>query len=78
MIALGVAFKYSLVDRPSRLKWASFLCRVIGLVLLILAICRPYLKSESDRLHVVMLVDVSESMDLEGMRNARDAVSEVI
>ena len=58
------AWRYSLVDRTPRLKWASFALRAIGILLLILALCRPSVPRSGKDLHVVFLLDVSESVDL--------------
>ena len=65
LLGLGAGMFFSLVDRPTRLKWASFLLRVLGVILLILALCRPFSRKESDDVHVNFLVDVSESVDLQ-------------
>lgn len=60
----------SLADRP-RGRWiASWVLRVAGVVLLILALCRPYMALPSEAMHVAFLVDVSESVDLDATREA--------
>lgn len=68
LLALGVlgvvAWRYSLVDRSARLKWGSFALRAIGILLLIFALCRPSVPRSGNDLHVVFLLDVSESVDL--------------
>lgn len=64
LLAMAVGLWFSLVDRPSGLKFGSFALRVLGLILLVLALCRPYWKDRSDDVHVVFLVDVSESIEL--------------
>jgi uncharacterized membrane protein len=64
LVVLVVALRFSLVDRPPWLRWASVACRVAAILLLILALCRPYAADENDELHVNFLVDVSESVDL--------------
>ena len=64
LLILGVGYAVSLVDRSRPLKVASFLCRVVAVVLLALALCRPFVLRETRDLHVVFLVDVSESVDL--------------
>lgn len=78
LVGLVWLYRHSLVDRPRWMKRASFACRVLGLLLLILAICRPYFPSESDRMHLALLVDVSESMEISEMREARAEVEEAI
>jgi hypothetical protein len=42
----------------------AFLMRCLALVLVVLALCSPYLKRRTDALHIIHLVDVSESVDL--------------
>ena len=74
VLLLGAGFFYSLVDRPRALKMASFLLRVFGVILLVLALCRPVVTRDGDDLHVVYLVDVSESVDLDAARGAVDEV----
>jgi Ca-activated chloride channel family protein len=63
-------WRRSLVDRPPARKWLAHGLRLLGAVCLILALCRPYWLSKSDQLHVVYLVDVSESVDPEAIRGA--------
>lgn len=61
---LVVALRFSLVDRPRLLRWASTGTRGLAVAFLVLALCRPYLGTRTDRLHVHFLVDVSQSVDL--------------
>ena len=72
VVLLGAAWGYwsSLVDRPSGLKMASFVMRVLGVVLLALALCQPYAEEKSDEAHVVFMVDASQSVDLESAKGA--------
>ncbi len=63
-------WRRSLVDRPIARKWLAHALRLLGIVCLILALCRPYWLSKSDRLHVVWLVDISESVDPASIRSA--------
>jgi Ca-activated chloride channel homolog len=72
LLLLGAAWGYwhSLVDRPAGLKLASFLLRVLGVILLALALCQPFIGRESDELHVVFAVDVSQSVDLPAAKAA--------
>ena len=76
IVLLGAAWGYwrSLVDRPSWLKIASFVLRVLGVVLLALALCQPYAGEESDEAHVVFMVDVSQSVDLGSAKEALKSV----
>lgn len=71
---LLIGYRLSLVDRPGKLKLASFLLRVLGVILLVLAMCRPVVTQNADQTHVVFLLDVSESVDLAA---ARDATSHI-
>jgi uncharacterized membrane protein len=68
------AWRRSLVDRPPARKWAAHGLRLLGIICLILALCRPYWLSNSDHLHVVHLVDVSESVDPESIRLSADEI----
>ncbi|MES2923906.1 MAG: VWA domain-containing protein [Verrucomicrobiota bacterium] len=63
-------WRRSLVDRPPARRWLAHGLRLLGAICLILALCRPYWLSKSDHLHVVYLVDVSESVDPEAIRGA--------
>ena len=78
IVILALGLRHSLVERPRWAKWLSFALRVIGIVLLILALCRPYVTSEHNDLHVAFLVDVSESVDLEAARRTVDRVEEYV
>jgi uncharacterized membrane protein len=68
------AWRRSLVDRPPFKKALAHGLRLFGIVCLILALCRPYLRTESDHLHIVYLVDISESIDPEAIRLAADEI----
>ncbi|MEX0885615.1 MAG: VWA domain-containing protein [Phycisphaeraceae bacterium] len=72
LLALGLWC--SLVDRPRGRRLASWALRVAGVVLLVLALAQPYLALPSRAMHVVFLIDVSESVDLDA---ATDALAEV-
>ncbi len=71
---LGLAFYFSLVDRPARMKWLSFGFRVAAVLLLILALCRPFWSAEKEEVHVAFLLDVSESVDLSSLKNGLEKV----
>jgi len=74
VVALLAVLHYSLVDQARWQKTAAFTCRVAGILLLILALCRPHVFNESEDAHFLFLYDVSESVDLPA---ARDAIQEV-
>ncbi|MCF6312025.1 MAG: VWA domain-containing protein [Verrucomicrobiales bacterium] len=78
LLAMGAGLWFSLVDRPSPLKFGSFALRMLGIILLVLALCRPYWKDRSDELHVVFLVDVSQSIDLASAISATEEIQQAI
>jgi hypothetical protein len=45
------------------MKWAAHGLRALGVLFLILALCRPYVTADRDEMHLICLVDVSESID---------------
>jgi hypothetical protein len=63
-------FTISLVDRPPLLKWGSFVARLLVVIFLILALCRPFWVRESENVHVVYLLDGSESVQASALRDA--------
>jgi Ca-activated chloride channel family protein len=67
---LVFVWRRSLVDRPPARKWLAHGLRLLGAICLILALCRPYWLSKSEQLHVVYLVDVSESVDPAAIKSA--------
>ena len=70
VVALFLGWRYSLVDAPLPKRLASFGSRVLAIMFLILALCRPFGFSESSSLHLIFLVDVSQSVDLESANKA--------
>ncbi|MBW8017118.1 MAG: VWA domain-containing protein [Planctomycetes bacterium] len=75
LIGLVFVFRSSLVNRPAHLKFISFLLRIGAMVLLLLALCRPFLVSSSNSLHVVYILDASESVDLDSAIKATDDIA---
>ncbi|MGJ8723198.1 MAG: VWA domain-containing protein [Roseibacillus sp.] len=73
---LGAAFFVSLVDRPPLFKWASFICRLLAVILLILALCRPFWVRQSEDLHLVYLLDASESVEATSLRDALKEINQ--
>lgn len=71
-------FWFTLADRPPAMRWISFSLRVVGLILIILAMCRPFFTDESDEVHVAFLVDGSESVSPESMKTAAATVRAAI
>ena len=74
LLLAGWAYRRSLVDRPTGLKIASFALRLLGLVLLALALCQPFREEPADEAHVVFALDVSQSVDLTA---AKDALKQI-
>ncbi|MEM1442771.1 MAG: hypothetical protein AAGF67_10545, partial [Verrucomicrobiota bacterium] len=64
IVPMAAGIYYSLVDRPSWAKFGSFGLRVLAVILLALALCRPFTATEGEDLHTIFLVDVSESIQL--------------
>ena len=75
---LILIFRRSLVNRPVWLKNISFVIRIAGLILLILALCRPFFISSSKSMHVVYIIDVSESIDLDSVLDALDEIDKSV
>ena len=75
VVLVVVAARYSLVDRPPLLRWLSVAFRTLAILLLILALCRPFASRENQALHVNFLVDVSESVDLTKASQSLDQIA---
>jgi len=71
---LLIAYRYSLVDAKPWKRISSLALRVLGLTCLVIAICRPFLLTQTKELHVNFLVDVSQSVDIE---SATQSLSEI-
>jgi Mg-chelatase subunit ChlD len=74
---LGI-LRLSLVDRPRPYHLAAAGLRIMAIVLLALALCQPFVTSRSRDLHVVFILDVSESVDLRAARQALDTIDRCI
>lgn len=62
--------KFSLVDQPFWKRFVSVFFRSLAIALLIAALCRPFMFTHSTAKHLVFLVDVSQSVDLEASEEA--------
>src|SRR5687767_14265294 len=78
LLVLAGGFWFTLVDRPKKLMVASFALRALAIVFLVLALCRPGWMRKVEDVHVVFLVDVSQSVDLKAARAAVDEVNAAI
>ena len=74
IVVTAIGLRYTLVDRPMGLRVASWGFRAAAIALLVLALCRPFAADQSDELHVNLLVDVSQSVDL---NHALDGLSQI-
>lgn len=74
LVAMAAGLWFSLVDRPSALKFGSFALRTLGILLLALALCRPFWNDRNDAAHVVFLLDVSESVELDAAAKSVDLI----
>lgn len=71
-------WRTSLVDAPFWKRMGSNSLRLIGILLLILALCRPFSFSNSQQLHVVYLLDVSQSIDVDDAVRAVADIQDLI
>jgi Ca-activated chloride channel family protein len=78
ILALMLVVRWSLVDRPAIKKWLSLGLRILSIVLLILAMCRPFVGKDSQDVHVVFVMDVSESIDIASAKEALGQIEEGI
>lgn len=74
LVAAGLGFHFTLVDRPTGLRIGSFALRVAGIILLVLALCQPFASEQSDDAHLVFLVDVSQSVELTAARESLEKI----
>ena len=70
-------WRRSLVDQDSAKKNLSLVLRLLGFIALVVALCRPYLKQEINDVHVVYLVDSSQSIDPESLRDAQQSTLDI-
>jgi len=78
VIALIGMWKFSLVDAALWKRVTSLGCRIAGIVCLILALCRPFAFSSSQDLHVIFLVDVSQSVELQSSIGVVDEIESMV
>lgn len=78
LLPMAWAFRQSLVNRPKWLKIGAFALRCLGIILLILALCRPFWKSSSGEKHLVYMVDISDSVSLKAAGEATENIKKSI
>jgi len=78
LVPLIFVVRYGLVDRPKTLKRVALGLRIGAILLLITAVCRPFWGYPSNAIHVVFVLDVSESVDLAEARNAIKVIEDGI
>ncbi len=71
------AFCLSLVDRRPLLKLASLVLRCLAVVLIVLALCSPFLMRKVRDAHVIFMVDTSESVDRQQCKAAVERIREL-
>ena len=74
LLPLLWSFRRSLVNRPKWLKFSAFMLRCFGIILLILALCRPFWKTSASSTHRAYLVDISDSVSLKAASRAIDEI----
>jgi len=74
LVPLAWGLWTSLVDRPAKLKWASFALRALGLALLVVGLAQPFLNRERRDAHLNFLVDVSASVQLDAIKPVLDDI----
>ena len=55
------------MDQEGRKKWLAIALRALGILCLIIALARPHWKAHTDALHVIYLVDGSQSVSNESL-----------
>ncbi len=72
------SFTTSLVDAPAWKQWLTFILRVGGFVCLLIALCRPFAFTDHHDIHVVFLVDVSQSVELDSAIEATEEIETAV
>ncbi|MEM7810043.1 MAG: VWA domain-containing protein [Planctomycetota bacterium] len=78
LVAVAWALRVSLVDQPVARRAVGAAFRALAIVALIVGLCRPYWLTPSTRTHVVFVVDVSDSVDLDGVASAAGRIEAAI
>ena len=76
LIPLAWVWRRSLVDQDSFKKNLSLVFRCLGIITLIIALCRPSFEQETDDLHLIYLVDSSQSIDPKSLERAHEWIQE--
>lgn len=76
LFPMGWFWWRSLVDQEKGKKWGAIILRGLGFLFLILALAKPYWKSKNDSLHVIYLVDGSQSVSVESLKSAPEWIKE--
>jgi uncharacterized membrane protein len=75
---LAGSWFFSLVDAAKWKRIVAFGCRCLGILFLVLALCRPFASGSSSEMHVIFLVDVSQSVDLSASVKASEEIGTMI
>lgn len=70
LIPLFWIYKGSLVNRDLKKVRLSFALRTLGIGLLVLALCRPFMPSQSHDRHLIFLFDTSHSIELKKLKES--------
>lgn len=64
LVPLAIAYRFSLLERHRLLTVATML-RCTAVILIVLALCRPFIAHDVSDAHVIFMIDTSESVDRE-------------
>jgi len=68
----------SLVQQSRKLFFVSFLTTIAGFILICLGLCRPFWLSEIKDIHVVFLIDVSASVEINSIKTSVEKTESLI
>jgi len=75
LIPMGWFWWRSLVDQEGKKKWLAIILRGLGFIFLVIALARPYWKNSNESLHVIYLVDGSQSVAPTSLKEVPDWIS---
>jgi len=78
LIPMVWVWRKSLVDQDSFKRNLSLVLRCLGVMALTIALCRPFFEQETEEVHLVFLVDSSQSIDPVSLEQAHDWIEESI
>jgi len=78
LIPMIWVWKRSLVDQDPFKKNLSLVLRCLGVIALVIALCRPFFEQETEDLHLVYLLDSSQSVDPQALEEAHKWITKSI